>query len=216
MKGTYFVSGIDTNVGKSVMTGVLAKHLKDQGISIITQKMIQTGNIGSSEDIELHRKIMQLPMTEDDLSGLTAPCIRSYPCSPHLAARIDHKPIDMEAIHRATLELEKKYDVVLLEGAGGLMVPITEDFLTIDYICKYNYPLIFVTSGRLGSLNQTLLNLEAIKRRNIPLYQLIYNLYPRTDAIIEQESLDYLRNLLAKDFPKTELLVVDEVPFLME
>jgi Dethiobiotin synthetase len=61
MKGTYFVSGIDTNVGKSVMTGVLAKHLKDQGISIITQKMIQTGNIGSSEDIELHRKIMQLP-----------------------------------------------------------------------------------------------------------------------------------------------------------
>lgn len=210
---TYFVSGIDTNIGKSYATGILAKEMLEKGINVITQKMIQTGNVGYSEDIELHRRIMNLDLMPEDKDFLTAPCIRSYPCSPHLAARIDKEPIDMEQIHLTTLELEKRFDVVLLEGAGGLMVPVTDNFLTIDYICKHNYPLIFVTSGKLGSLNHTLLSLEAIRNRKIHLHQLIYNLYPAADAIIEEDSLLYLKNYLEKYFPETELRTIDKVVF---
>lgn len=208
---TYFISGIDTNIGKSYATGILAKELLKQGIKVITQKMIQTGNKGFSEDIDIHRQIMGISYTSEDKEFLTAPCIRTYPCSPHLAAKIDNQPIDLDKIHAATIELEKRYDIVLLEGAGGLMVPITEDFLTIDYICKQKYPLIFVTSGKLGSLNHTLLSLEAIKNRNIELYELVYNSYPQTDSIIESDSLLFLESYLKTNFPKAKMRIIEEL-----
>ena len=141
----FFVSGIDTNVGKSYATGYLAKTWNGQGVRTITQKFIQTGNVGMSEDIELHRKIMGTGLLPEDESGLTMPEIFTYPCSPHLAAEIDHRPIDFDKIEKATRQLSETYDAVLLEGAGGLMVPLTRDLLTIDYVAQKNYPLIFVT-----------------------------------------------------------------------
>ena len=66
--------------------------------------------------------------------------------------------------------LSERYDAVLVEGAGGLMVPLTEENLTIDYIQESGYSLVFVTSGRLGSINHTLLSFEAIERRGIKLH----------------------------------------------
>ena len=159
----YFVSGIDTDAGKSFATGFIERERMKQGESVITQKLIQTGNVGYSEDIDLHRKLMGIEHTEADKSGLTMPEIYSYPASPHLAARIDGRPINFAKIERATNKLSELYDTVLLEGAGGLMVPLTEDFLTIDYITAKKFPLIFVTSGKLGSINHTLLSLEAIR-----------------------------------------------------
>lgn len=135
-------------------------------------KFIQTGNVGHSEDIDLHRHIMGIPFTEEDKEGLTMPEIFSYPASPHLASQLDNRPIDFGKIKRATEELSERYDYVLLEGAGGLMVPLTTELLTIDYIAQENYPLIFVTSGKLGSINHTLLSLEAIQ--SVILYWIRY------------------------------------------
>ena len=77
----YFVSGIDTNIGKSYATGWLAARWNEQGIKTITQKLIQTGNEGISEDIELHRRIMGCGLLPEDIEGLTMPEIYSYPCS---------------------------------------------------------------------------------------------------------------------------------------
>ncbi len=208
---TYFITGIDTNVGKTIVTGILAKELLDAGEKVITQKMIQTGNIGYSEDIEKHREIMQIPLTEADKSMLTAPCIRSYPCSPHLAAAIDNQPIDVDAIRQATKTLESQYDIVLLEGAGGIMVPITHDMLTIDYVAQENYPILLVTSGILGSLNHTLLTLHAIKERNLELHTLFYNRYPSADATIEEDSIVFLQRWLAKHFPKAQFRIIERM-----
>ena len=168
MKGTYFISGIDTNIGKSIVTGILALNLKNKGVNVITQKMVQTGNINSSEDIEMHRKIMKLPYLDVDKDMTTAPEIFSYPCSPHLAAKIDKRELDLDKIKRATLALEEQFDVVLLEGAGGLMVPLTEDYLSIDYIKDNNIPLIFVTSGKLGSLNHKIGRASCRERVSAP------------------------------------------------
>ncbi|MEL5896227.1 dethiobiotin synthase [Bacteroides sp. GD17] len=208
----YFISGIDTDAGKSYCTAWLARELVRSGQRVITQKFIQTGNVGHSEDIDLHRRLMGTGYLPEDQEGLTMPEIFSYPCSPHLAARIDHRPIDFDKIERATQELARRYDIVLVEGAGGLMVPLTEDFLTIDYIARKQYPLVFVTSGKLGSINHTLLSFEAIRQRGIQLDTVLYNLYPTVeDKTIQEDTMQYIQDYLAKHFPGTKFEVVPEI-----
>ena len=211
----YFVSGIDTDAGKTYCTAWLAKQLNGKGIRTITQKFIQTGNSGRSEDIELHRSIMGCGMLPEDQDFTTAPEIFSYPASPLLASKIDKRPVDFEKINNATKRLADKYDVVLVEGAGGLMVPLAENMLTIDFIARSGYPLVFVTSGRLGSVNHTLLGLEAVAARNINLYMVMYNLYPANpDTTISDDTRCYLRSYLGTRFPGTlwtEVPVINEV-----
>lgn len=197
----YFITGIGTDVGKSWATGWLANRLKDEGKKVITQKFIQTGNHGQSEDIEVHRRIMGMQMTEEDMEMLTAPEIFSYPCSPDLASRIDRREIDFKKIDEASDELEKRYDIVLIEGAGGIMVPLKDDFLTIDYIEQHKLPVVVVTNGQLGSINHTLLTLEALKEREITLSEVIFNHHFDKDNTICDDTICYIRRYLAKNFP---------------
>ena len=199
----YFISGIDTGIGKTYTTGYLAKLWNEQGQKTITQKLIQTGNTDISEDIEQHREIMGMGWFPEDQSKLTMPEIFTYPASPHLATQIDGREIDFQKIADATQQLTEKYEVVLLEGAGGLMVPLTTDLLTIDYIAEKKFPVILVSSGRLGSINHTLLSLEALKIRGLELYALAYNLNDESqDALISQDTAAYLKAYLAQHFPK--------------
>lgn len=216
-KNVFFISGIDTDAGKSYATGFLARELNANGKRTITQKLIQTGNIGHSEDIDLHRKIMGIDFTEEDREGLTMPEIFSYPASPHLASRLDNRPIDFDKIAEATRELSQRYEAVLLEGAGGLMVPLTEELLTIDYVAQKGYPLIFVTSGKLGSINHTLLSFEAIRSRGIELHTVMYNLYPTVeDKTIQEDTQAFIRKYMAKHFPQAEFVVVPEITITQE
>ena len=211
-KTVYFVSGIDTGIGKSYATGYLAREWNRKGIRTITQKFVQTGNTGLSEDIELHRRLMGTGLLEEDKTHLTMPEIFTYPCSPHLAAEIDGRPIDFEKIEQASCRLLERYDAVLLEGAGGSMVPLTRNLLTIDYVARRNYPLILVTSGRLGSINHTLLSLEAVAARGIRLHSVMYNLYPQEeDKVIQHDTEEYIRTWLQKKLPET---LFERVPCL--
>ena len=203
----FFITGIDTNIGKSYATGYLAKKWNEEGYKVITQKFIQTGNIEDSEDILVHRQIMGIGKTQEDIDKITAPIILTYPCSPHLAARIDNTKIDLIKIKKSTDLLISKYDRVLIEGAGGLMVPITEDYFILDYILEYTYPLILVTSGKLGSLNHTLLNLKLIKNYNINLYLVVFNeCFEEYDDIISKDSFNFIKNYLKTNFPNTEII----------
>ena len=201
----YFVSGIDTGIGKTYTTGYLAKLWFEQGQNVITQKLIQTGNDGISEDIERHREIMGRGWFVEDDSKLTMPEIFSYPASPHLATQIDGREIDFKKIEDATKQLVDNFDVVLLEGAGGLMVPLTTELLTIDYLVERNYPIILVTSGRLGSINHTLLSLEVIQQRGLNLFAMAYNLKDESqDPKISQDTAGYLKRYLNLHFPQTQ------------
>ena len=212
-QNVFFVSGIDTDIGKSYATAYLAHLWNKQGCRTITQKFIQTGNPeGYSEDIELHRRLMGMEYLPEDEQGLTKPEIFSYPASPHLASRIDNRAIDFDKIKHATEVLSERYDAVLVEGAGGLMVPLTEENLTIDYIQESGYPLVFVTSGRLGSINHTLLSFEAIRSRGIQLDTVLYNLYPTVeDTTIQEDTMQYIHRYLDKYFPKSKFVVVPVV-----
>lgn len=204
-----FVSGIDTDAGKSYATGYIAREWNRQGRRTITQKFIQTGNRDTSEDIETHRRIMGCGLLDVDRQRLTMPEIFTYPCSPHLASEIDKRPIDFTKIEATADRLAQAYDTVLVEGAGGLMVPLTRTLLTIDYVAAKGWPLVFVTSGKLGSISHTLLSLEAIRRRGIRLHTVAYNMYPEgTDSVIGRDTLAYIHDLLARDFPETEFVTV--------
>ena len=190
-----FITGIGTDVGKSYATGWLAKEIAATGKSVITQKLIQTGNRDVSEDIEIHRRIMGIPMQSVDLCRVTAPIILSYPASPHLAAKIDGIELDYGVASAATDTLLNKYDHVLIEGAGGLMVPLKERYLTIDYITGHKLPTVVVTNGRLGSISDTLLTLSALAAAGADVFAVIYNPYFDKDKTIADETLGYLSAL---------------------
>lgn len=206
MKQTIFISGIDTDAGKSYVTGWLARQYMEKGLSVITEKPVQTGNHEYSEDIEVHRRIMGVPMQDVDIDHTTAPIIFSYPASPHLAAIIDGGRIDLDIIDAATRKLESLYDIVLVEGAGGLMVPLSEDVLTIDYPMTRRLPVALVTNGKLGSINHTLLSLEALRSRGIQLHSLIYNRHFDNDEIIAKETREYLERYMRKNFSGVPML----------
>lgn len=211
MKGkVLFISGIDTNIGKTFATGILARALAEKGKKVITQKMIQTGCTDTSEDIEMHRQLQGIPFTDEDKIGLTCPYIFTYPCSPHMAAARDGRTIDVATITEATRKLQDTYEYVLLEGAGGLMVPNDFNTLAIDYVKEQNYPVVLVTSGKLGSINHTLLSLFACKQYGIEVKALVYNLYPQTDKLIEDNTMEYLTQYLAAEFPGTAFITLPE------
>lgn len=186
-----FVTGIDTDIGKTYATGYLAqmllKNAPDNPNAVITQKLVQTGCTGIAEDLLTHREMMGLPLQDVDNNQITCPFVFDVPASPHLASRLENRVIDVEIITKSTQTLLQTYDTVLLEGAGGLMVPITENLLIIDYIAAQSYPVILVTSGRLGSINHTLLSLDALKQRNIPLHTLVYNHWQGSDSDTEND-----------------------------
>ncbi len=208
MSETIFISGIDTDAGKTYATAWLARRLMDSGKSVITQKFIQTGNTGRSEDIERHRELTGTGMLPEDAEGLTAPVIFSYPASAQLAARIDGREIDLHVIERATAALAERYDTVLIEGAGGLMVPITDTYFTIDYVREHRLPIVLVTNGILGSINHTILSLEAIASRGIELRAVIYNTFFDKDKVIADDTRGFIERYVARHFPKADFLVM--------
>jgi len=206
-----FVSGIDTDAGKSYATGYLAKKLAEENNRVITMKFIQTGNHDYSEDIDVHRRIMNIGMQPVDIDHTTAPVIFSYPCSPQLAAQIDGREIDLNLIDRCADSLDSQYDFTLIEGAGGLMVPLTDTFWTIDYPATRNIPVALVTNGRLGSISHTLLALEALRQRNIPITYLLYNTKFDTDTTIVADTRAFLHRYIARTTPATRWI---DIPVL--
>ncbi len=215
-----FISGIDTDIGKTYATGMIAKALMHQGVNIITQKLVQTGvsinpdngEMNIADDIIVHRQLMDIPLQPCDLDFTTCPYRYEKPASPHLAVKLANAVLDPKIISKSTQQLQESYDVVLLEGAGGLLVPITEQLLTLDYIADQGYPVILVTSGRLGSINHTLLSLEAIKSRGLKIHSVIYNHIhdnaAQTDVEIANSTMDFLQSHLAEYYPKTHWLTL--------
>lgn len=192
------ISGIDTGVGKTVVTGLLARALLKAGRNVITQKPVETGGSGVSEDILRHREVMGTPLQRVDRDGTTCSYLFSHPASPHLSAALENKTVDVSVIDRATTRLQAEYDIVLMEGAGGLLVPLNEELLFADFLQERSYPLILVSSGRLGSINHTLLSIEACRIRGLRLKGLFYNVTGSSDAVIAQDTLKVLRHALEK------------------
>ena len=197
------VSGIDTDIGKSIVTGLLAKSLLEAGLSVITQKIAQTGGRGIAEDIRIHRQIMGIELQSEDKNGLTCPYVFEKACSPHLAAELAGQSIDLSRVSSATENLRAEYDHVVLEGVGGLLVPLSRAYTFLDYLEEQGYPLILVSSPRLGSINHTLSALELARNRGVAVKGIVYNCYTESDRVITEDSRKvFLAALLYYGFPE--------------
>ena len=223
----FFISGIDTDCGKTFITGLLAFHLHHNNIPTITTKLVQTGCEGISEDIVVHRGIMEIGLFDEDKTKLTCPNIFSYPASPHLAAKLDKQDLNLDLFRNNTEALLDEYRIVLSEGAGGLMVPLETDYLSIEYIKEHNLPLILVSSSKLGSINHTLMSINICKNYNINLISVIYNHLPESDETISIESFKILERYLpqyykdcrlinGKVLEKTNKKAIDQLDFLLQ
>ena len=195
-RNTFFISGIDTGIGKTVATGLMARALIARGVDAITVKLVQTGNDGFSEDIAVHRAICGGVRFPEDDEGLTAPQIFKFPSSPLLAASLEGKSVDLDAIAAAVRRCEAAHETVLVESAGGLHVPLTEDTLTIDFAAAQGWPLILVTCGRLGAINHTLLSLEAAKTHGMEVVGVVHNGFPPADPRLDADAVAATRRQL--------------------
>lgn len=199
----YFITGIDTDAGKTYATGMLAKGFMENGASVITAKLAQTGCCDVSIDIQEHRRLMGIDLLPYDLNGTTCPFVYPFPASPLLSAQMVGSSIDLGVIDKNVDLLASMFENVLLEGVGGLMVPINSDYLVADFVADRQFPVILVTSAKLGSINHTLLTLEVCSLRKINIVAIIFNHFPLapekiqvdTSNIILSYSRRYFRNL---------------------
>ena len=203
MRDIVFVSGIDTGTGKTVATGMMARFLTERQVRTATVKLVQTGCRGRSEDVELHRKLMGKGPLPEDACGLTFPEVFEFPGSPHLAAALEGKHVDVEKIASVVTQVSLSYGVTLVEGAGGLAVPLTQNLLTIDLAANMHWPAVLVVSGKLGSLNHALLSLEALARRGMTLRGIVYDYAPGVDPVIDRDTPHVLTEYLGRyGFPR--------------
>jgi len=199
MKGRVLaVAGIDTGIGKTFATGLLARAFAESGVRVITQKIVQTGCEGMAGDIAVHRELMGIDLQDVDLDGTTCPYVFRFPASPHLAAGMEGKTIDIMTIRRATFILQKRYELVLLEGVGGLLVPLNGELLLADYFRDAGYGLVLVTSPRLGSINHTLLSIEACVSRGIEVRGVLFNRFGQYDAKIADDTRQVIAGSLMR------------------
>lgn len=213
----FFITAIDTDIGKTIITGSLAKSLGDYILKnnlnkkIITQKIIQTGNKNTySDDIIMHRKLMHSHLLAHDLSRDTCPYTLKKPASPHLSLLLEKKIWDSQILTDATANLLAHYDIILLEGAGGVLVPLNQNITTLDYISAQNYPVCLVTCARLGSINHTLLSLSVINQK-AKLHSVIYNDYFDSDLEIAEDFQTYIKSYLNNNFPNCAFIHIKDI-----
>lgn len=205
------MTGVDTGVGKTVVAGLMARQLLRGHADVITVKLVQTGCDGFSEDLLLHRKLMGCADFPEDKSGLTAPQIFKFPSSPHLAAALEGAEVDIDSIERAVSECAKRHDNVIVEGAGGLAVPLHEDVLTVDFVRENGWKTILVTNGALGRLNHAIMSLESLFSRGMTLSGVVFNYCAGTDPQIESDTVRMLKSYLKRAGEDAPVVIVPEV-----
>ena len=162
-----FVTATNTNVGKTYTTLKLIESFSKLGISVGVCKPIETGVV--TEPLDAQELLECVQKYNPNFKALKPKDITAYtfslPAAPFCA---DHKKIiKIEKIKEKINELQKLCDLLIIEGAGGLMVPITKEYKMIDLAKELNLKTLLVTPSKLGCINDTLLSIEALKRHNI-------------------------------------------------
>lgn len=188
-----FITGTDTGVGKTYAACLLVESLKKQGLRVAVMKPVAAGvgPDGVNEDVRL---LMNAANVEAPLEHVNPYCFAPA-IAPHLAAQQDGVAIRMEIIANAYAQLAALSDVVVVEGAGGFLVPLDSESGMDQIPIRLNLPVIMVVGMRLGCLNHALLTAEAIRSRELALLGWISN---RIDpAMAEPErNLSSLRSIL--------------------
>jgi dethiobiotin synthetase len=152
-----FVTGTDTGVGKTILTGLLVHHLRAEGVHALAMKPFCSGGRG---DVRLLRAMQDAALTEEEINPFYFP----EPIAPLVSARQRKRLIPLGEVVRRIKEIAARCECLLVEGSGGLLVPLGEKYFVSDLIQRLNCEVIVVARNQLGTINHTLLTVNALKR----------------------------------------------------
>lgn len=191
-----FVIGTDTDVGKTFVTGGLVYKLRESGYNAIAFKPIQSGGILEENDNLIPpdiKYVKEVCDIKNNYYEMNTYCLKEE-VSPHLAAKIENLDISKEKIIKQYNNLISKYDYVVVEGAGGIVVPLIEDkYFVYDLIKDLNLDVVIVASAGVGTINHTVLTNEFLKQNNINSKGIIINGY--NDKFYEKDNIQMIEKL---------------------
>ncbi len=214
---SYFITGTDTGVGKTVVTAAIASLLRKRGIDVGVMKPIASGIAQKtgfrSSDVELLHEASKVNDSDETINPLFFP----LPVSPYDACKALGMKVDMEIVFEKFEYLMKSHQILLVEGIGGIMTPIKMNYFVADMIKQMGLETIIITRSTLGTINHTVMTVEMCKKYRIPIKGLIINYFDEKGGPAEKNSpatLHEVTNLpilgiipFVKDYEKLETMV---------
>jgi dethiobiotin synthetase len=198
-----FVTGTGTEVGKTVVAAALANTARRSGERVSVFKPAVSGLDEYRLRPEVWQAAPELP--DHALLRLAAGCsqgddeIAPYrygpPVSPHLGAELEDQPIDPDLLRGAALEATEGADLLVCEGVGGFLVPLSPTYLVRDLATDLGYPLVIVAGPGLGTINHTLLTLESARTAGLEVAAVVLNPWPESPSEIERDNLETIAEL---------------------
>lgn len=196
-----FITGTDTEVGKTLVSGALILKLREQGIQTIGFKPVVAGTYQDAtgktlnEDVETLRIASNLGSAELNL----CPYVLDQPAAPHLVAARQGLKLEMDVMLQTFHHIQNQADCVVVEGAGGLLIPLNDQKDLSDFAKEIDLPIILVVGMKLGCINHALLTYEAIKTRNLKMAGWIANTLTSEMPLL-QENLETLKTRITAPF----------------
>lgn len=169
-----FITGTDTGVGKTLVAAAVALAMKKQGCAVGVMKPIETG-VSSSRLAQSDAARLRAIIEGEDQLGAVCPYRFAWPVAPLAAAQAERRAIDPDVIRKVYRVLSERYDYTVVEGVGGVSVPITPNTDVLDLIARLKQPVVLVGRSGLGGINHALLTIDALQRRKIPIVALVLN-----------------------------------------
>ena len=196
-----FITGTGTDVGKTYVTALIVKCLKDAGLDAGYYKAAISGAEKDEEDGTLHagdalyvKEIAELSETQEELVSY----IYEAAVSPHLAAQLDNNPIDFDVVEKDFRRALSQHEYITMEGSGGIICPLRWDkdqhVILDDLVLRLGLGALIVADAGLGTINAAVLTVEHLRARNIPIRGIILNRFHDGD-IMEEDNLDMVEAL---------------------
>ena len=208
MANGIFITGTDTEVGKTFITGGLARMWLKMGKRVGVMKPIESGCVRSDGVLQPLDALFlkEMSASTDDLD-LIVPYRLEHPLAPSIAAELESIEIDLENIKSIYRQLELKYDIILVEGAGGVLSPLYKTFTNVDLIKLLDIPVIVVARNTLGTINHTLLAVECARSNGLTILGIIINNLSPNDDLSTNDNPRVIKKL-------SGLPLLGVVPFL--
>jgi len=192
-----FITGTDTGVGKTYISYLIAKLLLDKNIKVGYFKPVETGCHPECED---GKKLSSL--TKQNIDEVVLYKFKD-PVAPLVAEREEKKKIDIEKIKKHLENLKQKYDFLIVEGAGGIYVPITESnekiYTYLDFVKETNLPTLIVARANLGTINHTVLTYKALENISARILGVVLNNASKNPDLAEKTNQEIIRQMLKID-----------------
>ena len=199
-----FITGTDTDVGKTVITAGLAAIFRRKGYKALAVKPYQTGTASTFSDADIYDFDGAQEESRDNINPVTL----EPSGAPWAASRIAETSFDYDAVLKRTRKLTKTHDILFVEGVGGLCVPITGEKLVLDMVKELGCPLIIVARGRLGTINHSLLTIRAAQEAGIPVLGIIISGLTRGVDPVTDLNPEIIQHF-------TDTAVLGEIPVLL-